>query len=306
MKSIVIGMGIGKLYEKVLTELGATVITVDRDPEKNALFLDLDLALKEHSDFDTVHICTPNFTHREIAITCKSKVKEKAIIFVEKPGFKNASEWKSAATGATRFMMVKNNQYRSNIEEIISPAKEHDFIRINWLNCDRIPNPGSWFTTRKLAWGGVSRDLLPHLLSYVPLLRSDTYKNLDITGKSIWQTDHLDKISSTNYGKVDPDGVYDVDDQVQLRLEDENTLLTLSAAWRNCEEDDISIKYGGESYEEYDISFDLGLCPDSAYHNMIETAIKNQNHDEFWKNQLEQDLWIHSILDSLSLGYDND
>lgn len=307
MKSIVIGMEKGLMYEKILTDLGATVVTVDPDPSKNAMYTDIIRATKDHYDFNTAHVCTPNYTHRDIALTCKfNRFNDHAIIFVDSPGYKTANEWRSSAGGATRFMMVKNDQYRNNIKEIIDPAKEHDFIRINWINFNRIPNPGSWQTTRKLAWGGVSRDLIPQLLSYVPLMRPDSYRNLQITGKSIWQNEDLEEITSTKYGKVYPDGVYDVDDYVQLCLEDDDTSLTLTAAWRYYERDDISIKYGGESFEEYDVKFDLGFCPDSAYARMIETAIENQNNNEFWRLQLEQDLWIHNVVSSLDLGYNND
>ena len=35
-RSLIIGMGIGELYKKVLTDLGHEVRTVDSDPKKNA------------------------------------------------------------------------------------------------------------------------------------------------------------------------------------------------------------------------------------------------------------------------------
>ena len=65
--SLIVGMGIGNLYATVLNNLGHGVITVDSNPTKGADFLTVDAAIAECRMFDTVHICTPNFTHEEIA-----------------------------------------------------------------------------------------------------------------------------------------------------------------------------------------------------------------------------------------------
>ena len=46
-------------------------------------------------------------------------------------------------------------------------------------------------------------------------------------------------------------------------------------------------------------SFELGLCPELAYHNMITTALWEKSNDKFWQQQMEMDLWIHQILDNL-------
>ena len=62
-------------------------------------------------------------------------------------------------------------------------------------------------------------------------------------------------------------------------------------------EDDSSIKFIMEdnSIEK----FELGWCPEEAYHNMIVDAITNEDNQEFWQNQLEIDLWIHSRIENL-------
>ena len=62
-------------------------------------------------------------------------------------------------------MMTKNNQYRENITEMAEAADPKKGVtRINWINDNRVPS-GSWFTNKELAFGGVSRDLMPNLLS---------------------------------------------------------------------------------------------------------------------------------------------
>ena len=164
MKCLVIGMGIGQLYKSVLEAAGHQVVTVDADANKKAEFVSVESALTAYSAFDTAHICTPNFTHEAIA---RQVAGAAAIVFIEKPGLKSSGAWESLVKDFpnTRFMMVKNNQWRSNIDDLVGLAKQSKKISINWINNDRVPSPGSWFTTKELAFGGVSRDLMPHLLS---------------------------------------------------------------------------------------------------------------------------------------------
>jgi hypothetical protein len=40
----------------------------------------------------------------------------------------------------------------------------------------------------------------------------------------------------------------------------------------------------------------LGLCPESAYKNMISDAVNNLNNDSFWRDQFEIDCWIHKKI----------
>ena len=47
------------------------------------------------------------------------------------------------------------------------------------------------------------------------------------------------------------------------------------------------------------IRHELGLCPESAYKTMVETAVKNLNNNEFWKAQYDQDIWIHEQIEKL-------
>ena len=124
-------MGIGQLYKSVLTELGHEVITVDQNPAMNADFYDYGIALAVHGKFDTVHICTPNYTHLNIARHCA--IHEAGIVFVEKPGVPDAELWRAMVTdymNTTRFMMVKNNQWRDNIDEMRKHYEESSTVKI--------------------------------------------------------------------------------------------------------------------------------------------------------------------------------
>jgi predicted dehydrogenase len=294
MKSLVVGLGIGRLYVDVLTKMGADVVTVDTDATKHPSFTDFKEACASDK-FDTVHICTPNFTHEELFYDyVKSNPKLNSIVFVEKPGFKTAKSWQKATESNVRLMMVKNNQYRSNINEMCNIARSSDHIRLNWINFNRVPNPGSWFTTKDLSWGGVSRDLVPHLLSYLPMFFPETFRDFDRTRTYIAQRSRLDDLTSSDYGNVNADGIYNVDDYCAIELSLKSTRLLLLADWRSMREDEVSIVMSNGT------KFPLGLCPEEAYSTMIETAVNNRNNENFWFEQRLQDIWIHKVLEELN------
>lgn len=290
--SLIVGMGIGNLYATVLDKLGHGIITVDQDSSKGADFLTIDAAIEECRMFDTAHICTPNFTHEEIARKLAPVTK---MVFIEKPGVINSKAWIKLITDfpLTRFMMVKNNMWRSNITELKELASKAKSVNIEWTRKNCIPSPGSWFTTRKLAFGGVSRDLMPHLLSlYVamnPHWRADK-----ANGSASIQSWLLEDIDSTEYGTVNPSGTYDVDDQCNIRFGNKWHCI---ANWRSMTYENSAIEFimQDNTVER----FDLGWCPEEAYLNMIKDAVDNRDNYQFWLNQFDIDTWIHERIENL-------
>jgi len=291
-RSLVIGMGIGQLYKTVLEKLGHEVVTVDQDIAKGANFPSIHPAILSYSFFDTVHICTPNFTHASIARQIAPYAR---IVFIEKPGVSTSSAWSNVllANPQTRFMMVKNNMWRSNIGELRELANRAKTVNIRWIRKNCIPSPGSWFTTRELAFGGVSRDLMPHLLSlYIAL--NPLWRTEQVNGKGAQMMWNLEDIESTEYGVVNPTGTYDVDDRCHI---DFGSKWGCQADWRSMTTEDSSIQFimQDNSVER----FELGWCPEEAYHNMIKDAVDNLENMEFWKDQLAKDLWIHQQIENL-------
>jgi predicted dehydrogenase len=292
MKSLVVGMGIGQLYKSVLTQLDYEVCTVDTDINKNADFPSIEPAILLHGSFDTVHICTPNFTHLELAVKLAPISK---IVFIEKPGLIDRNEWAKLCKRfpRTRFMMVKNNMWRDNIAELQQKASLAKNVDIEWIRRNCIPSPGSWFTTRKLAFGGVSRDLMPHLLSlYIAL--NPNWRIDSLNGVASIQNWLLEDIESTEYGTVNPNGTYDVDDLCNIHFSNK---WSLRANWRTMDTERSAITFINQDNSR-DV-FELGWCPEEAYLNMIKDAITNLNNDEYWKVQLEIDLWIHERIENL-------
>jgi len=305
--SLVIGMNIGKLYKNVLLELGSTVYTIDPDPNKNANFLSINDAIKflikvgyHPRQIDTVHICTPNWTHESIATEIAPYSK---IVFIDKPGLLNEDRLYKLHKmfTDTRFMMVKNNMWRDNIKEMQQSANESRSIHLNWINSDRVPSPGTWFTTKDLAFGGVSRDLMPHLLSLVVAFFPNTYKSLDLIGNGKCRNWSLNRLTNTQYGTVKADGIYDVDDLAWLDFsinigEYQTIKIRLEANWRTIMQDDRSVTFDTGRKQD---KFELGLCPEYAYKNMIKDCINNLYNQQFWNNQYEIDLWIHRMVNEI-------
>jgi predicted dehydrogenase len=292
MRSLVIGMGIGELYKRVLDELRHEIVTVDT--QKPADFTSVDAAIDQYDHFDLAFICTPNYTHEQIAYKIASKSH---IVFVEKPGVISADHWQILHDSFpnTKFMMVKNNQYRDEIAILKNLINQILIIDIRWINYNRIPNPGSWFTNKKLAFGGVNRDLMPHLLSIVTAILPESYMDypivLDNTQKTNWQ---LKDVLDTDYGTVDPNGVYDVDDYSRIHIKIKNIDTYLTADWRSKKIDDQSLQVILNNHQR--MCFNLGLCPEKAYKTMIQTALYNSTNKQFWQDQLAQDLWIHKMI----------
>ena len=293
-KAIVVGLGMGQQYALWLTEMGYDVYTVDVDPSKAASYTDVAVALGHHPQVDIAYIGTPNWTHESIA---KQVAPHSKLVLIEKPGLRYSSNWQQliASYPDTRIMMVKNNQFRSEIKQFKQLADQSERVYVRWNNANRIPHPGSWFTTKDKSFGGVSRDLMPHMLSYYCALTD--YKQGAKIKSTATQRYELKDITNTDYGSVNPNGTYDVDDFCHFEFKSGRTTWILTANWRtNLDHDDSSISFDMKSSA---VRHELGLCPGEAYKAMIEKAMTNLNNSEFWGEQLEQDLWIHQQIEYL-------
>lgn len=286
MKALIVGLGFGKvLYGNIYKTLEWEVTTVDLySAAANYRSIgDIPAGI----EFDIAHICTPNYTHYQLAAEAAPISK---IVMVEKPGVQSSSEWQQLLDQfpRTRFMMTKNNQYRYNLEDLQSNAADADSIDIMWSNRNRIPNPGSWFTNKEQAFGGVSRDLMPHLLSIYQMLNANWRTDPAVFSQTK-QNWNLDNIANSDYGTVSSNGVYNVDDYCVIQFNG----YTLIADWASKNPDKIGVYSNDKSI------YELGLCPESAYRRMILTATAYVDYDLFWEQQKEMDLWIHQQLETL-------
>lgn len=285
---LIVGMGIGQLYRSVLTS-DYNVYTLDTDPSKGADYTDLQLAVDQHRHFQLIVICTPNHTHYSLA-DCLADYAD--LILVEKPGVMDPALWMKLTLDhpRTRFMMIKNNQWRSNLQDLREQAMDSQLVTMHWLNHSRIPSPGSWFTDSSRALGGVSADLMPHLLSFVAAFEGDRFSRCLQRPRILKTTNHsLESITHTDYGVIDRSGVYDVDDRAEVTVDYGDRIYHLTADWATGQGDDRNIYFQDSQYE-------FGLCPEDAYLAMIHQAQANLDNQAFWQNQLLTDLWIQDII----------
>ena len=286
MKALLAGYGgIGSnVYYPELKKLGYEAETLDTSAE-GVTYKDISQIDKA---YDIAVICTPNFTHGPIA-TELAKLGTKRI-FIEKPGLATSDAWKNLCNSYpnTQFHLVKNNLYRLDYGNIFNMNhKKIIGVDINWLNGNRIPNPGSWFTTKHMAFGGISRDLMPHLYCFAiklfgagPLLTSKfnqaSYKRWD-----------LKSITTTDYGTVYPDGTYDVDDTALAAAKIGDITLKMSASWKEgYDKQSVTLFFDdGTTYE-----WSFGLCPADAYGRMLQDTT-----DTF-----SLDVSIHEFLENFN------
>ena len=298
MKSLVVGLGFGQLYKNILIKMGHEVVTVDTNPATQPDFRELTTALATHPQFDTAHICVPNFLHYKTALKVAEHTK---IVFVEKPGVETVNHWRllTNLNKSTRFMMTKNNMWRDNVQQIAEQCEASDLVQINWVNKNRIPGPGTWFTDKDKAFGGVSRDLLPHLMSILISANKQNYQEFKTHKYRLEQRWNLSDCTGTDYGVVNQNGVYNVDDSAVMELTNGEKTYILYANWKSNLMDDVAVHFykNGESHLK---SIQLGLCPEKAYENMIRDCLIHLDDDMFWNNQLEQDLWIQERINDKS------
>lgn len=285
MNALLVGYGgIGSnVYWPELQKLGYYVEVLDANVQ-TALYHDISQITKS---YDIAVICTPNFTHETIA----RKLAETGTkqIFVEKPGVVDTRAWDSLIRDFpdTRFHVVKNNLYRDNYGQVLDLINSGNVIGvdISWLNDNRIPNPGSWFTTKDKAFGGVSRDLMPHLYCFaVKMFGQEAIENANFVQTSSQRWD-LNSITSTDYGVVLSDGTYDVDDTATAIAKVNNISLRLTASWKEgYDKQSVTLfMSNGRTYE-----WVFGLCPAEAYGVMLQDTSDTSKLDIALHNFLEK------------------
>ena len=301
-KAILVGLGgIGRVYEKQLRNLGFGVFTVD--PAYSWATYSTVNDIPKDITFDIAIVCCPNVHHLNAVLELTDVCK---VILVEKPGLANTRAWLNTVHRFPdhRILLVKNNLYRASIYTYIDllDIEEVAKIEINWLNKDRIPNPGGWFTNSKTAFGGVTHDLFPHLYCFMfALIPFHLFQHI-IPETFKMQRWNLDNIGdNTDYGEINKAGVYDVCDYAEAhymipRDGNEPLPITLRASWKEGYDDQaIHVHYK----DGRKLKFEFGLCPDSAYGKMIENVLDDKFMGEERQTWIEQDFdkWIHAQLE---------
>lgn len=275
-KILIVGLGIGKLYKDFLDNKKYHITTIDPNISKNADFMRDDVFNKKSTNiiFHMTIICSPNYLH-ERHIKMFAPISE--IVLVEKPGVKSLKIWKKLQKkySSTKIIMVKNNMYRCDEKSLyyLSLFRKNYYnfrdVFLYWMSSNRIPFPGFWFTQKKYAFGGVSYDLMPHMIHFAMLLSGCSDVKINYKYKS--QEYKMKDIISTDYGIVNPKKpIYNVDDRAFLFITIQGKVYRIITAWKYGGHDKQIIEFGANSWN-------FGMCPESAYVNMVDTIISGKD-----------------------------
>lgn len=293
--ALIIGLNIGSVYQQELISRGWSVETLDIDKSKSPTYCDIKNVQKK---FDVAIICCPNFLHEFYIHECSKFITN--TIIVEKPGVEDKYKWDLIKKEYhQKIFMVKNNYYRkqnNNIKNIITTNKIQQ-IDINWTNKNRIPFPGFWFTNKEKSFGGVSRDLLPHLLHFSCSIFCEKY--IKVISSKKHQYWNIDSITSTDYGVINKkDPIYNVDDHCKVILSYNNIPINITCSWKDIdstENRNIIITLDDNSKFIYD----FGLCPAVCYGDMVEHMIKIEKNSSEYETQHNIDDFVYTIFKAL-------
>lgn len=174
----VIGAGwMVKYHAEGFRKAGAEMVAV-ADPAPGAaakaaaewgipkVFDSVDKMLAEAPELDAVSIIVPNKFHAPLALQCLKAGKH---VFCEKPPGLNAGEVAEmvevAAQTGKKLMFNFNNRARPESQAMKKYVDDGTTGKINsaqakWIRRTGIPGFGGWFTTKAMAGGGATIDLL--------------------------------------------------------------------------------------------------------------------------------------------------
>lgn len=203
------------------------------------------------SSLDAVSIIVPNKFHASLAIQCLNAGKH---VFCEKPPALNAGEVKemiaaSEAAGKT-LMFNFNNRARPESVALKKRIEAGEIGEINsaqskWIRRTGIPGFGGWFTTKALAGGGATIDLL-HMID-LALYFMGYPKPTNILGKT-FDTFMGDSRFKGPWGIPDrADGVTDVEAAAHGFVTfDTGQVLTLQVSWAEMiKREEVSVVFQG-------------------------------------------------------------
>ena len=175
---------------------------------------------------DIVSICTPNFTHAEIAVYA---LEHNCHVHVEKPMALNARQAELIAEAAEKsgrqVLHGLNKRYLGQtflVQRLISEGFFGEIYKAScgWERSSGIPGTGRWFTEKALSGGGAMIDLGVHYLDLVlSFMGNDRVTCVEAATHSIFGPGS-ERIRR-GY-KSDPNGVYDVEDHASGMLRTES------------------------------------------------------------------------------------
>jgi predicted dehydrogenase len=169
---------------------------------------------------DTVHVCTPNYLHSEIAIFA---LENGCNVLCEKPDAMTVPQVLAMAEAERKsgktLMVIRNNRYVTaslELKKMIDKGQMGEIYtgRCGWIRKRGIPGKGGWFTTKALSGGGPLIDLGVHMIDLAVYLMGNP-KAVAVSGSiyNKFANDEGDSDSKhSSFGDAVAGGTFDVED----------------------------------------------------------------------------------------------
>ncbi|KZE51944.1 oxidoreductase [Brevibacillus parabrevis] len=201
---------------------------------------------------DAVIVCVPNYLHAQAALDALASGKH---LLCEKPMAMNSGQAEAMIEAAKRadkiLMVAQNNRFRSQAKEVKSWLDEGKFgsvyhAKTGWVRRNGIPGWGSWFTQKELAGGGPLIDIGVHMLDLTLWLLGHP-KPVSVLGQTYAEFGPK-KRGLSEWGRIDENGVFDVEDMAVAMITFENGFsLTLDASWAShIEKENVFLQLYGQ------------------------------------------------------------
>lgn len=256
-------------YGPAVESLGRRAITLDTAPENGgAQALEKALDLARRRDDLVIVVATPNASHWPLARTFLGTANR---VLVEKPlSLPDEADHEDLDAEAMSRLFV-STPYRhrpdvASLRALVAAGKIGDVrnVTISWKRKAGIPRPGSWYTNKRLAGGGVLVDLGPHLLDIA--LDIAGWPAVTVTGCELTQGNQWAAGSSRwMQGTPDDNLPCDVEIAAALQLSDcEGRRIAVNVAWASDVTEDTTIIEIVGSLDRVQLTTLFGFAPGRA------------------------------------------
>lgn len=225
------------------------------------------------SGAEAIVLATPNYTHKDFILRTIRQGKwimcEKPIVLSQKEMFEIIEE-----AGDNRRLLVPAfvNRFRFDIhlfkKEIRTIGKIR-CIKAKWIRKNGIPRPGSWFTNKRLAGGGVLIDLGPHIIDICLYLLHSTF-DLDCNSIEVLNSkmeyinpQEVNRSKACWFRRKDESLLQiDVESKIEATVKINDVLIHMELCWQSEESDDYTqfTVFGSNGIARLDTLFGFSDC----------------------------------------------
>jgi len=190
---------------------------------------------------DLMVIATPNALHAPLS---RSALAAGFRVLCEKPlALSRADVEDLLVDGSGRLAVSCPYRFREDIQALAGLARSGDLgeiyrVRLSWDRARGVPQPGSWYTQRRISGGGVLADLGPHLID-LALLFTGHPQVLEVSAWTGTLLSGSDEYASSWMSSSSRRGdVVDVEDQASLLLKLASGVAEIHVSWaghRGCD-----------------------------------------------------------------------